>query len=119
MNVKKLSIFNYYLICIVHQELVASKSGILGHHSHFSYLSARKTIEFIQSIIQKNHSWSDEIVGQIFQFFIGGDPTGTIINDAISQERLFSNGRIEIFALMPKFEFYVSSIFEFIKLNRI
>lgn len=60
------------------------------------------------SNIRENHSWSEEIVGQIFQIIIGGDTTNTMINDVISQNRLFSNGRIEMFALMPKFEYDVS-----------
>lgn len=87
---------------------MASTNGILGHHTGFSYLSKETTTDFILSNIQKNHSWPEEIVGQIFQFMIGGEATNTMINDAINQDRLFSNGRIEMFALMPKYEYDVS-----------
>lgn len=87
---------------------MASTNEILGYHTSFNDLAARKTIEFIMSNIQENHSWHEEIVGQIFQIIIGGATTNTMIRHVIGQNRLFSNGRIEMFALMPKFEYNVN-----------
>lgn len=87
---------------------MASTNGILGHHTGFKCLSARKTIEFILSNIQKKQSWAEETVGQIFQCMVGGDATSEMINSAINQNRLYASGRIEMFALMPKIEYIVS-----------
>lgn len=87
---------------------MASTDRIAGHHTGFTFLLARKTIEFILSNIQKKQSWAEETVGQIFQFLIGGDVINGMISSAINQDRLYSNGRIEMFALMPKFEYNVS-----------
>lgn len=100
--------FQLSFFFIVYQELMASTNGILGHHTGFTHLLTQKNIDFILSNIQKNHSWPEEIVGQIFLFMIGGEATNTMINGAINQDRLFSNGRIEMFALMPKYEYNVS-----------
>lgn len=57
--------------------------------------------------------WHDDIVCQIFMYS-KADDINRLFTDVIKQKRMFSNGRAEIFALIPPFEFLVCFNIDFI-----
>lgn len=63
---------------------------------------------FIQKQSEKQQ-WHKQISSQLFMY-LHRDDIYRIIDDVVKQRRLFTNGRIDIFAILPSIEYMVNHL---------
>lgn len=73
---------------------------------YISWFHYNNTVNFIRDNSGKSE-WHENIVAQVFMNLQSTD-VYRIIDDVIKQRRLFANGRVEIFATIPSFEYMVN-----------